>query len=351
MKASSARNVSLLSALLVMAGLALPSLRPALAQDANFTLPVAELERLLAAEPLEIRGAEISRPKAKGDITLKADVSFGGSAPLRVKLRKAEPGADEFNNVPRYDLAAYELQKLFLDPSDYVVPPTALRMVPLADFARYSPDVRRTFPPAAQVLGVVQYWLQDVKVIADVYDATRFAADPAYARHIGQLNILTYLINHRDSNAGNFLIGRQDSGARVFSVDHGVAFGSEDSDRGKLWRDLRVQALPADAVAKLRQLTPETLAERLGVLAQWQLRDGYWQPMAAGANLAPRSGVRREGDLLQMGLTVAEINAIERLLVRLLREVDRGAIVAVPAPAASPASTATPSQAAAGSVP
>jgi hypothetical protein len=302
-------------------------------QDRNVTVPVADLERMLDTESLEIRAAEISRPKARGDITLKADVSFGGSAPLRVKLRKAEPGAEEFNNVPRYDLAAYELQKLFLDPAEYVVPPTALRMVPLADFQRYSPDVRRTFPPAEQVLGVVQYWLQDVKVIADVYDPARFAADPVYARHIGQLNILTHLINHRDSNAGNFLIGRQNAGARVFSVDHGVAFGSEDSDRGKLWRDMRVQALPADAVAKLRQVTPEVLEARLGVLAQWQLRGGAWQPVPPGPNLAPRSGVRREGDMLQMGLTVGEINAIERLLERLLRDVDRGAIVTLPAPA------------------
>ena len=38
------------------------------------------LEQLLRAEPLRIEDAAISRPKAKGDITLKADVSFGGSA-------------------------------------------------------------------------------------------------------------------------------------------------------------------------------------------------------------------------------------------------------------------------------
>ena len=91
------------------------------AQDANITQPVADLERLLAAEPLVITQAEISRPKAKGDITLKADVSFGGAPPLRVKLRKAEPGADSFNNVPRYDLAAYELQKLEQERSEIYI--------------------------------------------------------------------------------------------------------------------------------------------------------------------------------------------------------------------------------------
>ncbi|MDP9198564.1 MAG: hypothetical protein M3O07_05030, partial [Pseudomonadota bacterium] len=160
----------------------------AVAQDANIKQPIVELERLLAAEPLVISHAEISRPNAKGDITLKADVSFGGAPPLRVKLRKAEPGANSFNNVPRYDLAAYDLQKLFLDPAEYVVPPTNLRMVALADFAKYSPGVRRTFPDADQVVAVVQYWLSDIMSIPDVFDPARFAADPVYARHIGQLN-------------------------------------------------------------------------------------------------------------------------------------------------------------------
>jgi hypothetical protein len=303
------------------------------AQDANITQPIADLERLLAAEPLVIQHAEISRPKAKGDITLKADVSFGGGTPLRVKLRKAEPGADAFNNVPRYDLAAYELQKLFLDPDEYVVPPTTLRFVPLADFAKYSPDVRPTFPPAAQVLAVVQYWLSDIMVIADVYDAARFAADPVYARHIGQLNVLTYLIRHRDSNVGNFLIGRAESGARVFSIDHGVAFASPDSDRGVLWKEMRVTQLPADTVARLRAITPEVLEARLGVLGQWRLENETWVPVSPGANSSPRRGVRHDGGQLQMGLTRIEIQSVHRLLGRLLERVERGEIVTAATPA------------------
>ena len=302
------------------------------AQNANITQPIADLERLLAAEPLVIAQAEISRPKAKGDITLRADVSFGGAPPLRVKLRKAEPGADTFNNVPRYDLAAYELQKLFLDPAEYVVPPTTLRMVPRADLAKYSPGVQRTFPAADQVVAVVQYWLSDIKVIADVYSPARFAADAVYARHIGQLNVLTYLISHRDSNAGNFLIGREEIGARVFSIDHGVAFASAEGDRGKLWKDMRVNRLPADTVERLRKVTPQLLADRLGVLAEWKLEGGKYVPVPTGRNLSVDSGVRREGDQLQMGLNKQEILAVQRLLMRLLEDVDRGKITLVPAP-------------------
>jgi hypothetical protein len=303
----------------------------ATAQDANIRQPVAELEQLLAAEPLVISQAEISRPNAKGDITLKADVSFGGAPPLRVKLRRAEAGADSFNNVPRYDLAAYELQKLFLDPAEYVVPPTALRMVGLADFAKYAPSVERTFSGADQVVAVVQYWLSDIKVIADVYSPERFAADPVYARHIGQLNVLTYLIRHRDSNLGNFLIGKAEVGARVFSIDHGVAFASEDSDRGEAWKDMRVDRLPADTVERLRKVTPQVLADRLGVLAQWRLEGRSYVAVAKGPNLWETRGVRLRGSELQMGLTKSEIRELHRRLKNLLERVDDGRITVVPA--------------------
>jgi hypothetical protein len=316
---------------LVAAPLLLVLAATATAQDANIKQPIEDLERLLAAEPLVITKAEISRPKAKGDITLKADVSFGGAPPLRVKLRKAEPGANSFNNVPRYDLAAYELQKLYLDPAEYVVPPTALRMVPLADFAKYSPGVQRTFPTADQVVAVVQYWLSDIQVVADVYDPARFAADPVYARHIGQLNVLTYLIRHRDSNLGNFLIGKAETGARLFSIDHGVAFASEESDRGDVWKDMRVDRLPADTIERLRRVTPELLTERLAVLAQWQLKDGNYVPVPNGKNLSENRGVRREGNDLQMGLNKSEIRSLYRLLTQLLKRVDRGDITLVPA--------------------
>ena len=190
----------------LMAALLLAIATMVAAQDVNILRPAGEIEVELATAPFVITAAEISRPKAKGDITLKAEVSFDGQPPIRVKLRKAEPGADSFNNVPRYDMAAYELQKLFLDPAEYVVPPTALRFVPLAEFRKYSPDVERTFPVAEQVLAVMQYWLQDIKVVADVYDPAMFDSDAVYARHIGQLNILTDVVDHADSNVGNFLI-------------------------------------------------------------------------------------------------------------------------------------------------
>jgi hypothetical protein len=295
-------------------------------QDANVTVPVAELEAMLASEPLRIVSAEISRPKAKGDITLKAEVAFGERAPMRVKVRKAQPGAEAFNNNPRYDAAAYELQKLLMDPSEYVVPPTALRMIPVADFAQWSPNVRATFKGADDVLAVVQYWLKDIEVVTDVLDAAQFETDAVYARHIGQLNIFTYLINHRDSNVGNFLISAQRPGARVFSVDNGLAFASPDGDRGELWKAIRVSRLPADTVARLRGITENQLHERLGVLGQWELRDGRCVAVPPTGNVAQYRGVRLSGQTVQLGLDRSEINEIWRRMRRLLGRLDDGEI-------------------------
>src|SRR5262249_25675912 len=187
----------------LVAALAFAGSWPALAQDRNVLLPVAELERMLQSEPLRIVSAAISRPKAQGDITLKAEAAFGNRPPIRIKLRRAEAGADTFNNVPRYDLAAYDLQKLLLDAPEYVVPPTALRMVPLAELRVYAREARPTFSGSDDVLCVVQYWLQNVINPADVLDADQLKSDPVYARHVGQLNVLTYLIRHGDSNVGN----------------------------------------------------------------------------------------------------------------------------------------------------
>ena len=309
-----------------MAALLLAVATMVAAQDVNIPRPADEIERELATAPFVITAAEISRPKAKGDITLKAEVSFAGAPPYRVKLRRAEPGAEDFNNRPRYDLAAYELQKLFLDPAEYVVPPTALRMMPLADLRPHSPEAKPTFKGSDDVLVVLQYWLHEVKVIADVYNPERFATDSQYARHIGQLNVLTFLIEHGDSNVGNFLISRAETGPRVFSIDNGVAFEFNESDRGQLWMKMRVDRLPADTVQRLRRITLEELHRRLGVLAQWQLQDGRWVAMAPGENLAPARGVRKEDGIVQLGLRAADIDQVGRQLGRLLKQVDGGQI-------------------------
>jgi len=317
-------TVHLTAGLLVVGSLLPPLAAPA--AEPNVVQPVESLERQLGSEPFTIVSAEISRPKAKGDITLKAEISFSGNPPYRVKLRRAEPGAEDFNNRPRYDLAAYELQKLFLDPAEFVVPPTALRAVPVAELLPYAKEAQPTFRGSDEVLVVLQYWLQEVKVVADLYDAALFAADPGYARSIGQLNMLTYLIEHGDANLGNFLLSRAESSPRVFSVDNGVAFAYNESDRSDAWKHLRVPSLPADTVARLRAVAPDDLQRRLGVLVQWRLVDGRWVAEAPGENLAPQRGVRQKDGVVQLGLTKSEIAQLDRRRKKLLELLDEGRV-------------------------
>jgi hypothetical protein len=307
---------------------------PAFAQDENITLPVPELEQMIQSEPMHIVTAEISRPKAKGDITLKGDVAFGDHQPIRVKLRKAEPGADTFNNVPRYDMAAYELQKLLMDPPDYTVPPTALRMVAIEALREHTGNVtptpvfKPTFKGADEVLCVVQYWLQDVTVPPDVFDQALYDSDAGYARHVGQMNVFTYLIRHGDSNLGNFIMSANPPNTRVFSIDNGVAFASEASDRGEAWKVMRVKRVPQDTVDRLRKLTEADLTAHLAVVGQWELKDGHYVAVPFSENLSANSGVRRKGTIVQTGLTRSEIAAVWDRAKRLVKMLDKGELVA-----------------------
>jgi hypothetical protein len=295
------------------------------AEDANIPWQVADLERRLSLEPLVIVHAQPARGIAE-DVALRSDVRFADEQEMRVKIRPAGRGGTEFNNEPRYELAAYVLQQAFLEPNEHVVPPTALRTMPRAQLLPYAPRVEATFRGADDVLVVVQYWLQHVARGRDPWDASRFAQDPAYARHVANLNVLTFLIRHGDSNAGNILASALPTNPRAFAVDNGVAFGSPASNRGTAWRELRVPALPRATVDRLRALDIEQLRRRLSVLATWRLEDRRWQFEPGAPRLSGDMGVRQRADVVQLGLTRQEIQDVERRRRLLLRRVDRGEI-------------------------
>jgi hypothetical protein len=112
----------------------------------------------------------------------------------------------------------------------------------------------------------------------------------------------------------------------VFSVDNGIAFAFNDSDRGNTWSRLRVPKLPADTVDRLRHVTRDELQRRLGVLAQWRLLDGHWVAEPPGENLDPHRGVRQQDGIVQLGLTEDEIAQVDRRRTTLLEAVDEGRV-------------------------
>jgi hypothetical protein len=290
-------------------------------QDPIIRLPTDSIERLLRTAPYTVVAGQDSR--YQGDRTQHLLLSFDSTTALEVKWAKAPVGGQAFNNQPRYEAAAYELQKLFLDPPNYVVPPTVLRMVPLSEVAQRDRYAEATFSDAASVLIVVQYWA-DFLTDKGVFDKKRVERDSVYARHLGDLNVLTYLIRHSDANAGNILISQDSSNPRLFAVDNGVSFASPPSNRGSFWRDLRVTRLGRTTAERLQKIRREDLDRALGVLAQFDLREGEYHEAAKGESIDDGTGVRRKGNVLQLGLTDSEIAGVHDRLKSLVKRIQDG---------------------------
>ncbi|MDX1396018.1 MAG: hypothetical protein R3195_16670 [Gemmatimonadota bacterium] len=303
------------------------------AQDSNIPLPAADIERQMATSDFEVLRVTPSRGyNTERTYQLTLTLAEDGSA-QQWKLAPAREGADDFNNRPEYELAPYVLQKLFLDEADYVVPPTVARAFPIdrvreiVAMAPGNPNpVEQTFREWPLTLCVVQYWLQGVQPATneEIDDEDRFEEDEAFARHAANFNLLTYLIRHGDSNEGNFMTSLDPANPRIFSVDNGVAFSSEASDRGDYWRDLRFERFPASSIERLRALDLETLQRQLGVLAQLELQGGRFVPVEPGENLDAGRAIRRTEDTIQIGLEEGEIRSLHGRLTDLLERVDSG---------------------------
>ena len=275
------------------------------------------------------------------ELTERKQTEYGGSGPSRVTLYfpkiertirfkwKAVPPVEleTVNNSPRKEIAAYEIQKLFLDPEDYVVPTTLLHCEPMERYAEEQGAFRPSMEGTACVLGVLSVWLEDVTIAETLYEEARFTKDPAYAHYMANFNLLTYLIDHKDSRESNFLVSKDSAHRQVFSVDNGIAFQpflyKFFADN---WNVIRVAGLRETHVERLRGIEREDL-DVLGVVAQFE-KDarGVMVPVALGENLAPNTGVRLRGDVLQIGLARFEIDGVWNRIRRLLEEVDRGDI-------------------------
>jgi len=292
------------------------------AQDLNIPLPVDSIEFLLRSAPFELP-EDLTGTRFQGDRTMRVDLAFDDGTVILTKWAPAPRGGEAFNNVPRYEVGAYEVARLILDESEIVVPPTVMRAVSLDWYRTLTRDVDATFRRSRSVVVVLQSF---VNFVTDegVWDEDRFDSDPAYARNWANANLLTYLIRHNDSNTGNLLISSFASNPRIFAVDNGVAFNSIDSDRGTRWRSLLVDRFSESTVAHLRTLTEDQFHERLGVLAQWEIRDEELVPVPPSANIDARRGVRERDGQVQVGLTDDEIDDVWYRLETFLRGIDSG---------------------------
>ena len=289
--------------------------------DSNIAFPIRWLEEQLSAGKWLV--CHVKGARFENDIAQRGMLITESGETFPVKLRAAKH-RDTFNNVPRYELAAYRLQRLFLEPNEYVVPTTVFRGVPLNEVHAWGRSrLEPTYKESDQVFFVVQYWLANVESLAEPLDKQRFEKDPNYARHIANLNVLTYLIAHKDANRGNILLSTDLDRPRAFTVDNGVSFRSEESEQGAFWRRIRVPALPSKTINRLKAIELDTLRAELLVVSQHRLENGRYVPTAATQPLDTARGVTRNGGLLQLGLTEVEIRQVLRRVHRLTRRVER----------------------------
>jgi len=283
-------------------------------------------QRALAGK-LHAKHVERTARGTTGALELVTSDSVSGKD-IKWKFKKNVPGyVDSVNTSPRKELAAYKIQKLFLDPEDYVVPTCLSFCVPRDRFMKKGGYAAATLKGTDCVLGLASIWMVDVTVPETLYDESRFLEDPTYAYFMSNFNLLTYLIQHRDPREGQFLVSKNDERRQLFSIDNGISFGFWPYNiLIQQWDRINLPALRQDSIERLRKIQRQDL-DFLGVLAQLELDDnGILQPKPVGKNLDPKVGAKYTDGTLQYGLSKSEIDAVWDRIQNVIADVDAGNI-------------------------
>ena len=287
--------------------------------------PAAEAARLLQSERFELRDME----PATGGVTRvdHGDAHFPArKVKLDVKWKVAPSGGEGWNNVPRKEVAAFVIQQWFLDDRDWIVPPTAIRCVPVEEHRRFL-DAEPIVENTRCIVGMIAAWLDDVEQPDEVLDEDRFRREPEYARHRADMNLVASMIAHRDGRLANFLVPEDDDDGRIYLIDNGITFGGLVWNYFRPnWNVIRVPALRRDSVDRLRRVAAADVSA-LSVLTQLEADpQGVLQPVKPEAAWDPADGARLENGRAQFGLTADEIAGVKARLEELVSRVDAGEI-------------------------
>lgn len=291
----------------------------------NYSIPPGEAERRFATGSFEIMEAKRTASGVAG--AQKWKLRFDDGKVVKAKWKEAPRYlTDGWNNSPWREIAAYELQKLFLEEGDYVVPPSELRCIPLTLYRTIDSDARPTLKGTDCVYGVLSLWLQDVEEPAEVWQPDRFEQGGYYRRSIAAVDILTLLIAHKDGRPANFLWSNDDR-RQVFSIDNGVSFHAFPSNPlVRNWNDMRVSALPRDMVDRLDRLSQRRL-DGLAILRNLESdAAGILRPVKTTTNLDPEKSARVRGKQIQVGLSKRDLREVGERIGHLLRRVETGEI-------------------------
>ena len=305
---------------------------PTMKADA-FCMPADRLEHMLRFSPMSVLQANRTATGTSGAYRLYVEFP-DEKLTMKAKWKEAGSNGTALNNEPRKEIAAYFIQKLYLGPEEYVVPPTVTRCIPI-DY--YKLEVREpkhiTFKNTECILGTLAYWLENIVELEGQgkkrFDDALFATNPAYATTVANMNILTYLIDHRDTRRGNFMISKDTANPRAIAIDNGLAFSGLSNPRTLIlreWKDIIVPKLPRASIERLRKVTRADL-DKLAVVAQFKVVGKQLEPGEPTESLPDTDdAVRHKDDLIQLGLTKSEIDGIDERLKALIKRADEGKI-------------------------
>jgi hypothetical protein len=295
-----------------------------------------EIEAWLRDPDLRILGSAATQRGIQGAKVLTLSVVAGpGPVTFRAKWRAYSTLTNMSD--PRRELAAYGVQRSYLEPDEYVVPPTAGYCFDLAEYrARVDPAARATFRGIPCVYGVLSYWLEDARSLDAAeeqgllarddraLDRQLFSRSPSYRDSAANANLLAYLIHHGDSHINQFVITGDAERPHLYIVDNSLAFDRyQNPDLPERWSELIVPALPLKSLLRLR-LAAQNGFSQLAVVEQYRASNGRLIASDAGREAGRvDEGLRWVRGELQVGLTSAEIRSVDsraRALLRRLAE-------------------------------
>ncbi|MGD8370920.1 MAG: hypothetical protein PVF44_11785 [Syntrophobacterales bacterium] len=301
----------------------------------NWQFPPQELEKLdEPTTPLAIKGEFVTLEDKRTETGVGGASVTVFSFPslnmeIKIKWKEMTGGIlDSYNNSPRKQIAAYQIQKLFLEPEDYVVPTVEPICFPLEFYNRYRAEPGEpSLPGISCQLGLGSIWMLNVKVPDKLYDESRFLKDYTYAYFMSNFNILAYLIDHRDAKPSNILVSKDENRRQVFSIDNDIAFGEwVYSYFRPHYNKIRVAALRRDSIDRLRRLQRQDL-DFLRVVYQMEKdENGVLHRAPVGDGLCPNGGICIKDGTVQFGLKKSEIDDVWERIESLIAEVDSGKI-------------------------
>ena len=299
-----------------------------------------EVERWLAHPDLEILGTDQTPAGKQGAqvLTLRRPADAGEPAVVFRAKWRAQSTATKLNS-PRRELATYALQRLLLEPHDYVVPPAAAHCFPLEHYRlRVDRAAKPTFTRVPCVLGVLSFWLEDVQTLPDAgeagwfdweggpLDEDLFEKSPVYRDSVADMNLVTYLIGHADSHWKQFVIREDPEAPVVYAVDNSMSFGAPKNEKvSQDWSEIRVPALRGATVERLRGL--EARLGELATIAELKVDGARMIPVPRRPPIAPHGRpVLLAGDRLQVTLRPSELEGLRHRIRALIARIDRGEI-------------------------